>query len=117
MPNKLRAVRELATYLVVIYLSFLVFLAIIVALDVIFVPAIPTASSFAGGSGGPVGNLGNLTQETKHAYSLLFFHTSLVQAVCSGLVAGKMGADDVRSGAKHAFAMLLVAYAVFVVFA
>jgi len=115
---------ELVTYLVVIYISFLVFLGIIVALTVIFVPVIPTAEQFAassdvvqqtGGSG--IAGVGQITAATKAAYSLTFFHTVLVQAVCSGLVAGQMTASDVRDGAKHAFLMLAVAYAIFLVFA
>jgi len=37
----------------------------------------------------------------------------MVQAVCSGLVAGKMGSRSVRDGAKHVAVMLGTAYAVF----
>nr|WP_245188533.1 type II secretion system F family protein [Halarchaeum rubridurum] len=108
---------ELVTYLVVIYLAFLVFIAIIVALDTIFVPAIPTADQFAGPAGQSIGSIGQLTDEKKAAYSLLFFHTALVQAVCSGFVAGQMSETDIRSGAKHAFIMLAVAYGIFLFFA
>ncbi|GGN17278.1 type II secretion system F family protein [Halarchaeum nitratireducens] len=104
---------ELVTYLVVIYLAFFVFIAIIVALDTIFVPAIPTADQFAGPAGQSLGSIGQLTEEKKAAYSLLFFHTALVQAVCSGFVAGQMSETDIRSGAKHAFIMLVIAYGVF----
>ncbi|GAD52987.1 hypothetical protein MBEHAL_1747 [Halarchaeum acidiphilum MH1-52-1] len=104
---------ELVTYLVVIYLAFFVFVAIIIALDTIFVPAIPTADQFAGAAGQSIGSIGQLTDEKKAAYSLLFFHTALVQAICSGFVAGQMSETDVRSGAKHAFVMLAIAYAIF----
>lgn len=104
---------ELVTYLVVIYLAFFVFIAIIVALDTIFVPAIPTADQFAGAAGQSIGNIGQLTEAKKAAYSLLFFHTALVQAVCSGFVAGQMSETDIRSGAKHAFFMLTIAYGIF----
>ncbi|GGL22379.1 type II secretion protein F [Halarchaeum grantii] len=111
---------ELITYLVVIYLAFFVFLAIIVALDTIFVPAIPTAEQFGGGgaaAGSAVSGIGQITAAEKDAYSLLFFHTALVQSVCSGFVAGQMAESDPRSGAKHAFVMLAIAYAIFLVFA
>jgi len=107
---------ELLTYVVVVYVAFCVFLGIIVALDVIFVPAIPTASQVGTAAGGAVGSIGQITASQKSAYTLLFFHTALVQAVCSGAVAGQMGDGDIRSGAKHAFALLLIAYAVFLVF-
>ncbi|WP_435096111.1 type II secretion system F family protein [Halarchaeum sp. P4] len=107
---------ELVTYLVVIYLAFFVFLAIIVALDTIFVPAIPTAEQFGDVGATTVGGIGQITEAQKQAYSLLFFHTALVQSVCSGFVAGQMAEDDPRSGAKHAFIMLTIAYGIFLFF-
>jgi flagellar protein FlaJ len=112
---------ELLTYLVVIYVAFFVFLAIVVALDVIFIPNIPTESAApATGAGGaidtgPFSQAGQLTEAKKAAYSTVFFHTGLVQAVCSGLVAGQMGEGTVKSGAKHATVMLTIAYGVFLV--
>ncbi|MCD2202525.1 type II secretion system F family protein [Halobacterium sp. KA-6] len=112
---------ELLTYLVVIYISFFVFLAIIVALDVIFIPNIPVVDATAspdqlpgGGGSGAFARTAQLTQATKDAYSLVFFHTGLVQAVCSGLVAGQMGQGSVKAGAKHATVMLALAYGTFV---
>jgi len=110
---------ELLTYLVVIYVSFFVFIAIVAALDVIFIPNIPTESAAPAVGGteaidsGPFSQAGQLTEEDKAAYSTVFFHTSLVQAVCSGLVAGQMGEGTVKAGAKHATVMLTVAYAAF----
>lgn len=110
---------ELLTYLVVIYVSFFVFIAIVVALDVIFIPNIPTGSAAPAAEGaeavssGPFSQSGQLTEDAKAAYSTVFFHTSLVQAVCSGLVAGQMGEGTVKAGAKHATVMLTIAYATF----
>jgi flagellar protein FlaJ len=113
---------ELLTYLVVIYIAFFVFLAIIVALDVIFIPNIPVADAAAvpadqlpGGdtTTGPFSRASQLTQATKDAYGLVFFHTGLVQAVCSGLIAGQMGEGSVKAGAKHATVMLVAAYGTF----
>lgn len=112
---------ELLTYVVVIYVSFFVFIAIIVALDTIFIPNIPTGAATQAGSGASSAvdsgafsqSAGQLTAAKKAAYSTVFFHTSLVQAVCSGLVAGQMGAGSVKAGAKHATVMLVVAYTTF----
>jgi flagellar protein FlaJ len=110
---------ELLTYLVVIYVSFFVFIAIVVALDLIFIPNIPTQSVAPAVEGaeavdsGPFSQAGQLTEEDKADYSTVFFHTSLVQAVCSGLVAGQMGEGTVKAGAKHATIMLTIAYATF----
>ena len=105
---------EMMTYLVIIYLSFFIFLVIIGTLASILVPALrdlPTGN----GAGGPVGvgGLGNIAAVDIHAYTVVFFHTALVQAVVSGFVAGKMGEGKLRDGAKHATVMLAIAYVVF----
>ncbi|WP_232701564.1 type II secretion system F family protein [Halobacterium wangiae] len=121
---------ELLTYVVVIYISFFVFLAIVIALDTIFIPNIPVAEAAAAptdaaanGAGaaadeavstGPFSESTQLTQADKDRYSIVFFHTGLVQAVCSGLVAGQMGEGTVKAGVKHAAVMLTIAYALFV---
>lgn len=102
--------QELLTYVVVIYVSFFVFLTIIVALSIAFIPAIPAPADFgqrvsAGFGGIPV--------EQKEALQLVFFHTVIIQALCSGLVAGQMGQGSVKDGAKHATVMLLIGYVVF----
>ncbi|MFB6119748.1 MAG: type II secretion system F family protein [Halobacteriaceae archaeon] len=109
--------QEMLTYSVVIYISFFVFLAIVVSLNVYFVPSVPTAGEFGEQVGGQLGNIGQLTEAERAEYQLLFFHASLVQAVCSGLVAGQMGENSISAGAKHATGMLLVGYGVFVVLA
>ena len=109
--------QEMLTYSVVIYISFFVFLAIVVALNVYFVPSVPTADQFTGDLGGRLGSIGQLTAGERDEYELLFFHAALVQAICSGLVAGVMGENDIRAGAKHATGMLLVGYGVFLVLA
>ncbi|MFB6271232.1 MAG: type II secretion protein F, partial [Halobacterium sp.] len=64
-------------------------------------------------STGPFSRASQLTEAQKEAYSLVFFHTGLVQAVCSGLVAGQMGEGSVKAGAKHATVMLAIAYGTF----
>ncbi len=114
--------QELLTYVVVIYLSFFVFLTIIIALSVMFLPNIPTSGDFGGGTTGAlggvtggIGGIGGIDEATKAAYELLFFHAALVQAVCSGFIAGQMGDGSIGGGAKHAAAMLAIAYGVFVV--
>jgi len=109
--------QEMLTYSVVIYISFFVFLAIVVSLNVYFVPSVPTADQFAGNVGGQLGSIGELTAAERDEYELLFFHAALVQAACSGLVAGQMGENSIRAGAKHATGMLLVGYGVFLVLA
>lgn len=107
--------QEMFTYLVVIYLSFLVFLVIIASLNWILIPNLPTQTVASGDAPVPgVGLGGNvLSASNVEGYTLLLYHTTLIQAVCSGLVAGQMGEESVKNGAKHATVMLIIAYAMF----
>ncbi|WP_129115131.1 type II secretion system F family protein [Halegenticoccus tardaugens] len=115
--RRLRTARrgEMVTYLVVIYLAFLVFLAVVAALTVAFVPAVEAAQASAGeGAGAAVGSpVGGVADADTGAYSLVFFHVTVVQAVCSGFVAGQLGEGRVADGAKHATALLCVATVAF----
>ncbi|WP_101296540.1 type II secretion system F family protein [Halegenticoccus soli] len=106
--------REMVTYLLVIYLAFLVFLGIVAALTVSFVPAIEAAQASAveeapSAVGSPL--IGGADGADAGAYALALHHACLVQAVCSGLIAGQLGEGSVADGAKHA-AVLLVAASV-----
>jgi flagellar protein FlaJ len=53
-------------------------------------------------------------QVNKAAYTLVFFHTALIQAVLSGFIGGQIGEGSLKDGAKHAAAMLGMAYLAFV---
>jgi flagellar protein FlaJ len=115
--------QEMFTYLLVIYISFLVFLGIVVALTVSFIPAIEQAGSAAAAPGGavvagtgvPTAVFNSIRGVNVEAYTLLLFHISAIQGVCSGLVAGRLGEGSVRAGVKHAAVMLLVAYLLFAI--
>ena len=110
---------ELVTYVVVVYVAFFVFLGIVLALDQIFIPSIPTGIETGGGAipGGGIGtSFGELTEQTKAAYSLIFFHAGIIQGYVSGFVAGQMSEGRLANGAKHATIMLVVAYLVFLIF-
>ena len=109
--------QEMVTYLLVIYLSFFVFLGIIVALTVSFIPAIEKASSASVFASETVstGIFSGLQDVRTEGYRLLFFHVSVVQAVCSGLIAGQLGEGSVYDGLKHATVLLLIAYGLFAI--
>jgi len=111
--------RQMLTYLIVIYVAFVVFLVIIFAVNEVLVPSLP--ESVPTPSSNEVNRLGVETDQftrlgnvDKAAYSLIFFHTALVQAVCSGFIGGQLGEGSLRDGAKHAAALLTVAYVTFV---
>jgi flagellar protein FlaJ len=97
---------QMALYTVVIYISFFVFIVIIAVLSTVFIPAVPTgegASDIPQLQGG----------FDPDAYRTLFYHATVVQALISGLIAGKMTSGRVSTGAKHAFVMVAVAYLTF----
>ena len=99
------------TYLIVIYLSFLVFLGIVAAMSVSFIPAIEAANIGAAGEETPggFGGIGDaIGQLDVFEYELIFFHASVIQAICSGLVAGQLGEGSVRDGVKHAVILLAI---------
>jgi len=115
--------QTMLTYLVVIYVSFFVFLGIMAALMVSFIPAIEDvmtqmAESTSGSSGaapgrglGMVGSSGDINIS---GYETIFFHVTLIQSACSGLVAGQLGQNSVKDGVKHVTIMLLITYILFI---
>jgi len=119
--------QEMFMYVLIIYISFFVFLGIGLALQQILIPAIPSADQLGGiapnatNNAPGVGNFGGdlgidpVQGEEKDKYTLVLYHAAMVQAICSGLVAGKMGEGSIRDGAKHVAIMLAVVYAVFLV--
>jgi flagellar protein FlaJ len=110
--------REMLTYLVVIYISFLVFLVIIVAVQEVLVPSLPTdvpvpSSEDTRRLGASAGQFARFAEVDKAAYTLVFFHTALIQAVLSGFIGGQIGEGSLKDGAKHATVMLGTAYVAF----
>lgn len=103
-------------YVVVVYLSFAVFLVIAIALRTVFVPVIPSTEQLGTAAGSGAGTFGAgisispISEAQKAHHSLILFHAAIVQAVCSGFVAGQMGEGDVKQGAKHVAIMLAIAY-------
>jgi len=46
---------------------------------------------------------------------MLFFHCGVIQGVCAGLVAGKLGEGKIISGLKHATALALATFLFFAI--
>lgn len=99
---------QMAIYIFTIYISFVVFLFIVYVLSVYF---FPETAAFKGVKGDIV-NLGFDTDE----YTMLMFHSAIIQGSCSGLVAGKMGQGSMYLGLKYSVSMIILAYIVFNVF-
>ncbi|MFB6311190.1 MAG: type II secretion system F family protein [Salinirussus sp.] len=111
--------REMFTYLIVIYIAFLVFLVIVFAVNEVLIPSLPESvptpdPSQTSRLGVDTSQFARLGGVDKAAYSLVFFHTALIQAVASGLVAGQLGEGTLRDGAKHAAVLVGLAYIAFI---
>lgn len=109
--------QEMLMYVLIVYISFVVFIGITIALKTVLVPAVPSAEQLGSlGTGGSFGInviVDPAVEEMKDKYTMLLFHATAVQAVVSGLVAGKMGEGSVKNGAKHVTIMLGGAYVLF----
>jgi len=113
-----RRKQQMLTYLVVIYISFFVFLVIIVSVQEVLVPAlpssVPTPASSTNRLGVNVDQFARLGRVDKAAYTLVFFHTALAQAILTGFIGGQLGEGSLKDGAKHAAVLLGIAYVAFI---
>ena len=104
---------DMAVYVITIYVAFFVFLFIVFILAAYFFPqtvSFTSASKEVGSAG-----IGNGAFNIKE-YTMLMFHSTLIQAFASGLVAGKMGQGSVYMGLKHSVSMAMLAFVVFTMF-
>ena len=115
---KRRRRQQMLTYLVVIYVAFLVFLVIIVAVQEVLVPSLPSSVPTPAGESNRLGvsvdQFARFGRVDKAAYTLVFFHTALIQAVLTGFIGGQLGEGTLKDGAKHAAILLGVAYVAFI---
>jgi flagellar protein FlaJ len=109
--------QQMLTYLVVIYISFFVFLVIIVAVQEVLVPALPSSVPTPDNANRLAVNtdqFARLGRVDKAAYTLVFFHIALAQALLTGFIGGQLGEGSLKDGAKHAAVLLGIAYVAFV---
>ena len=107
--------QEMLTYLVVIYIAFGVFLMIILAFEQVLLPSLPEEGLVPDTEDGqaPIpatGIVGQVGAADIDAFSLVFVHAALIQAIANGFIAGQMSRGDLRSGALHATILLALAY-------
>ncbi len=92
-------------YLIIIYISFAVFLYVIYTLMTTFLPQMAKGAA-AGGST-------FIKSFDLDFYKVYFYHTALIQAFFSGMMAGVLGEGNPRSGFKHSIILMMIAFAVF----
>ena len=107
---KRERVMNMMIYIIIIYISFLVFVGVIYVIAATFLTQMAEAGEQMAESGGDAGFLGAFDL---NAYKRMFFHASLIQGLCSGLIAGVMGEGSVLSGLKHSIIMVTVSLLVF----
>ncbi len=102
---------ELSTYIAVVVIGFLVYLLVIVMLDVGYLQVL---SEFGGETTTESGPLVTSFQDVPvETYRAVFFHSALIQAFGTGLLAGKLADNDALSGLKYGIALSLVTLGVF----
>ncbi|HPD75318.1 MAG TPA: type II secretion system F family protein [Methanoregulaceae archaeon] len=102
---------EMFIYTGIVYLSFFVFLFVVAVLMTQFLPVLANISlnSFEGAAG-PLANIGTVPVIT---FGRLLYHTCLIQALFSGLIAGQMGEGSIGAGVKHSCVLLIISLVTF----
>lgn len=102
--------RELSAYIAVVLIGFLVYLLVIALLDASFLA--PIAELETGSArDAPL----SFTDVPVNLYRMLFLHSALIQAIGSGLLAGKLAENDSLVGLKYAIALTVLTMGVFLV--
>ncbi|ELK52074.1 type IV pilus biogenesis complex membrane subunit, partial [Haloferax sp. BAB-2207] len=82
-----------------------------------FIPAVEQASAGGVGSGEVAGvssgAFSGLRDVDTESYTLLFFHVTAIQGLCSGVIAGQLGEGQIADGVKHAAILLVITYVTF----
>lgn len=98
---------NMSSYVVVVYVGMFVFLAIIIILVSSFIPAM--TGSEASGLQSSLGGGGVNSAEV----TTVFYGATLVQGLCSGLVAGVFEDGKLTSSVKHIFIIILLTWLIF----
>ncbi|WP_276257477.1 type II secretion system F family protein [Haloglomus litoreum] len=106
--------RELTAYIAVVVIGFLVYLLVIVMLDASFLQPISELDPGTGAGEGRDLPL-SFADVPVSLYRMLFFHSALIQAIGSGLLAGKLAENDSLAGLKYAIALVVLTTVVFLV--
>lgn len=101
---------EMFIYTAIVYLSFLVFIFVVAVLTTQFLPVLASVSVGTLTNAGPLSGIGSVPIKT---FSRLLYHTCIMQAIFSGLIAGQMGEGSLNAGVKHACVLLLIAIVTF----
>lgn len=104
---------DMFIYTAIIYLAFVVFVFVVAIISNNFIPilgsvesgGIPQGTPISGVSGGSI-----------KAILRLMYHSVVLQALLSGLIAGQMGEGSLKAGVKHSCIMIVIALVIFNIF-
>jgi len=107
-----KRVAELAPYIIISYLTFFVFLAVLVVLNNWLIPMMALSGEAMEG----MGSMGKVLIQKVDVETpkMIFFHCAIIEGICAGLVAGKLGDGKITAGIKHALILSLSGFACFV---
>ncbi|WP_421908919.1 type II secretion system F family protein [Methanolacinia petrolearia] len=110
---------EMFIYPVIIYLAFFVFIFVVAVLNTNFLEILEQLSNMTTSSGSSIAGASEFSMAANmdvDVFRRLLYHTCLIQAIFSGIIAGQMGEGMVKSGIKHAGIMLIIALVIFNLF-
>ena len=108
---------EMFIYTIIIYMAFFVFIFVVSVLNTNFLVILEELSNVSTGSSAAAGSAFTMAANMEiDVFRRLLYHTCLVQAIFSGIIAGQMGEGMVRSGIKHMAIMLIAALVIFNLF-
>jgi flagellar protein FlaJ len=110
---KKRRSAEMAPYTIVCYATFFVFLGVLLTLYYSLIPMMAESGEKMAETGGMGGAL--IQGINVEMLKMLFFHCAIIEGICSGLVAGKLGEGKVIAGLRHAMVLALSTFGLFAV--
>ncbi len=103
---------DMGPYVAICYITFGVFLLILLVLYKTLIPMMTEAAKQITGAGMGRATIVNVDTERM---KMILFHCGIIQGICSGLVAGKLGEGKIIAGLKHALLMASGSFALFAV--
>ncbi|WP_254831012.1 type II secretion system F family protein [Haloglomus salinum] len=107
--------REMVSYIAIVVIGFLVYLLVVVALEASYLaPVSETAAEqveYVGEQRAPI----SFSDVPIEEYQLLFFHSAIIQGFGSGLLAGKLADNSIRSGLKYGLGLVALSVVVFAI--
>lgn len=125
--------QNMMMYTVVILISFFVYVFVIVLLDTTFLERVSgeefsagedLPSGGGGGSGqmpGGMGGMGggmsiSMSDVPVQKFRMVFYHSTIVQSIGSGILAGQLGSNDPKKGLKYSIILMIISTLVFYAF-